>query len=167
MKKLKRLVVIALALIMLSGAAADAVTVQAASGYGFKSAGVTVKPGGNAEKFIKANKKWLKKTENKGTCVAGSGYDITRTYKYFSITTYSKKKNGYGKLESISITNKSVKTPEGLKCGDSESAIKKCYSKAKKKSDMIYTVTKGKTQLVISLSNKKVSEIEYIYTGSY
>jgi hypothetical protein len=166
MKKLRRLVVIVLALVMISGVAADATTVQAASGYGFKSQGVTIKPGGNAEKFIKANKKYLKKTTNKKTCIASSGYDIVRKYKYFTIITYASKKNGYGKLESLSITNKSVKTPEGLKCGDDESKIKECYSKAKK-SGSVYNVSKGKTKIIITVEDEKVTEIEYFYTGTY
>jgi hypothetical protein len=166
MKKLRRLVIIVLALVMISGVAADATTVQAASGYGFKSAGVTVKPGGDAKKFIKANKKWLKSTKNGKSCVSSSGYDITRKYKYFTIVTLASKKNGYGKLESISITNKSVKTPEGLKCGDSESKIKECYSKAKK-SGIVYSVSKGKTKIIITVENEKVTEIEYLYTGKY
>jgi hypothetical protein len=166
MKKLRRLVIIVLALVMISGVAADATTVSAASGYGFKSAGVTIKPGGDSKKFIKANKKWLKKTKNGKSCVSSSGYDITRKYKYFTIVTYADKKNGYGKLESLSITNKSVKTPEGLKCGDDESKIKECYSKAKK-SGSVYNVSKGKTKLIISVEDEKVTEIEYFYTGTY
>jgi hypothetical protein len=166
MKKLRRLVIIVLALVMISGGAADATTVQAASGYGFKSQGVTIKPGGDSKKFIKANKKYLKKTTNKKTCIASSGYDIVRKYKYFTIITYADKKNGYGKLESISITNKKVETPEGLKCGDDESQIKECYSKAKK-SGSVYNVSKGKTKLIISVKDEKVTEIEYFYTGTY
>jgi hypothetical protein len=166
MKNLKKLLIIVLALVMISGVAADATTVKAASGYGFKSNGVTVKPGGDAKKFIKANKKWIKSTKNSKSCVANSGYDVTRKYKYFTIITLADKKNGYGKLESISITNKSVETPEGLKCGDDESQIKECYSKAKK-SGIVYTVSKGKTKLVITVKDETVTEIEYLYTGSY
>jgi hypothetical protein len=151
---------------MISGVAADATTVQAASGYGFKSASVTVKPGQDAKKFIKANKKWLKSTKNNKSCVSSSGYDVTRKYKYFTIVTLASKKNGYGKLETISITNKSVETPEGLKCGDDESEIKECYSKAKK-SGSVYSVSKGKTKIVIVVESGKVTEIEYLYTGKY
>jgi hypothetical protein len=169
MKNLKKLLIIVLALVMISGVAADANTVQAASGYSFKSNGATIKPGGDAKKFIQANKKWLKKTTNKKTCVASEGYDIVRKYKYFTIITYADKKNGYGKLESLTITNKSVKTPEGLKCGDDESKIKECYSKAKTTTSggSVYRTTKGKTQILITVKDEKVKEIEYFYTGTY
>jgi hypothetical protein len=167
-KTFKTLVILVLAVVMAFGAAVQTTPVQAASGYGFKSKGVTIKPGGSAKKFIKANKKYLikGKTTNSKSCVADSGYDVTRVYKYFTIVTYASKKNGYGKLESISITNKSVKTPEGLSCGDDASNITECYSKAKK-SGSCYSVTKGKTKIIISVKNDVVTEIEYLYTGKY
>jgi hypothetical protein len=165
-KTLKTLVILVLAVVMACTAVMPTGSVQAASGYGFKSKGVTIKPGGSAKKFIKANKKWLKKTKNSKSCVAESGYDVTRVYKYFTIVTYASKKNGTGVLESISITNKSVKTPEGLSCGDDVDAIKKCYSKAKK-TGKCYSVTKGKTKIVISVEDDVVTEIEYLYTGKY
>jgi hypothetical protein len=167
-KTFKTLVILVLAVVMAFGAAVQTTPVQAASGYGFKSKGVTIKPGGSAKKFIKANKKYLikGKTTNSKSCVADSGYDVTRVYKYFTIVTYASKKNGYGKLESISITNKSVKTPEGLSCGDDASNITECYSKAKK-SGSCYYATKGKTKIIISVKNDVVTEIEYLYTGKY
>jgi hypothetical protein len=165
-KTLKTLVILLLTVVMAFGAAVQTTPVQAASGYGFKSKGVTIKPGGDAKKFIKANKKYLKKTKNSKSCVAESGYDVTRVYKYFTIVTYASKKNGYGKLESISITSKKVKTPEGLKCGDDVDAIKKCYSKAKK-SGKCYSVKKGKTKIIITVKDDVVTEIEYLYTGKY
>jgi hypothetical protein len=167
-KTLKTLVILVLAVVMAFTAAVPTGSVQAASGYGFKSKGVTIKPGGKAEKFIKANKKYLVKgkTTNSKSCVAESGYDVTRVYKYFTIVTYASKKNGYGKLESISITSKKVTTPEGLSCGDDVDAIKECYSKAKK-TGKCYSVTKGKTKIVISVEDDVVTEIEYLYTGKY
>jgi hypothetical protein len=166
MKKLKKLVLLVLTLAMIGGIAAPVVPAQAASGYGFKSKGVTVKPGGNAKAFIKANKKYLKKTKNAKSCVSSSGYDVTRKYKYFTLTTYAEKKNGYGIVESISITNKSVKTPEGLHCGDDVDKIKECYSKAQKLGST-YSVKKGKTRIVITVKDDVVKEIEYLYTGTY
>jgi hypothetical protein len=166
MKKLKKLVILVLALAMIGGIAAPVTPVQAASGYGFKSKGVTVKPGEDAEAFVKANKKWLKKTKNSKSCVSSSGYDVTRKYKYFTLTTYSGKKNGYGIVESITITNKSVKTPEGLHCGDDVDTLKECYSKAEKLGDT-YSVQKGKTRIVITVKDDVVKKIEYLYTGTY
>jgi hypothetical protein len=59
-----------------------------------------------------------------------------------------------------------VKTPEGLSCGDDASNITECYSKAKK-SGNCYSVTKGKTKIVISVKDDVVTEIEYLYTGKY
>jgi hypothetical protein len=166
LKKLTKVIMVILAVVTICGAAAPAVSVQAAGGYGFKSKGVTVKPGASAEKFIKANKKWLKKTTNSKSCVASSGYDVTRKYKYFTIVTYADEKDGTGVLESISITNKSVKTPEGLSCGDDEDAITECYSDAKK-SGSCYSTKKGNTKIVITVEDDAVTEIEYLYTGKY
>lgn len=166
MKNIKKIVIVVLAMVMLFGAVCPATNVYAATGYGFKSKGVTVRPGASAEKFIKANKKWLKKTTNSKSCVAKSGYDVTRKYKYFTIVTYASEKNGNGVLESISITNTSVTTPEGLSCGDSVDKITECYDDAKKIGNC-YSSKKGDTKIIISVKDDKVTEIEYLYTGKY
>lgn len=167
MKTIKKLAVLVMALVMMFGCVSEATAFAATStSYSFKSKGVTITPGKNAKKFINANKDYYVSKSNSKTCIASSGYDVTRVYKYFTITTYSKKKNGTGKLESISITNTSVNTPEGLKCGMAESEITKKYSDAKKFGSS-YSTTKGKTKIVITVSGGKVSEIEYLYTGSF
>lgn len=161
---LKRVVTFTLALMMVLTVIAP-VSVSAA-GYGFKSKGVTVKPGSSASSFISANKCYLQKTSNSKSCIANSGYDITRKYKYFTLVTYASKKNGTGKVESIAISNKSVTTPEGLKCGDKVSKLKKCYSKASKIGSN-YSVLNGKTKIIFKISNSKVSKITYLYTGTF
>ena len=141
-------------------------SVHAASGYGFRSQGVTVKPGGSAAKFIDANRKYLVKTTNTKSCISKSGYDVKRVYTYFTIVTYASKKNGKGKLESITITNPQVVTPEGLSCGMNESEIKKCYSKAKE-TNGVYVAAKGKSKICIETADGKVKSIEYLYAGKY
>lgn len=142
------------------------VSVNAASGYGFRSQGVTVKPGGSAAKFIEANRKYLVKTTNAKSCIAKSGYDVKRVYTYFTIVTYAPNKNGTGKLESITITNPQVVTPEGLSCGMNESEIKKCYRKAKAAKG-VYVAAKGKTKICVETANGKVKSIEYLYAGKF
>ncbi len=153
-------------MVMVMCCVVSVVSVDAASGYGFRSQGVTVKPGDNATKFINANKKYLQKTTNAKTCIAKSGYDVKRIYTYFTIVTFASKKNGKGKLESIAITHPDVVTPEGLSCGMNAEQIKKCYRDAKS-SGNIYTVEKGKTKIYVKAKDGKVKSIEYLYTGKY
>lgn len=162
MKKIKIIMILAVMICCMMPTA----FVNAASGYGFRSQGVTVKPGGKAAKFIEANSKYLSNTTNSKSCIAKSGYDVKRVYTYFTIVTYASKKNGKGKLESISITDPQVITPEGLSCGMDESKIKECYDKAKL-TGSIYVATKGKTKICIKAENGKVESIEYLYTGKY
>ncbi len=161
-KKFRMIAILALMICCMMPAA----YVNGASGYGFRSQGVTVKPGGKAAKFIDANRKYLSKTTNAKSCIAKSGYDVTRVYTYFTIVTYASKKNGKGKLESITITNPQVVTPEGLSCGMDESEVKKCYDKAKS-NEGVYIASKGKTKLYIETANGKVKSIEYLYSGKY
>lgn len=165
LKGIKKFIVLVLAIVMLAPMVAPT-TVEAASGYGFKSKGVTVKPGGNASSFIDANKSYYKSIKSAKSCIANKGYDVTRRYTYFTLVTYASDKNGKGKVEQIAITSKSVSTPEGLKCGNTVSKLKKCYKNAKKLGSNYY-VTKGKTKITFKIKSDKVTQITYLYTGKF
>lgn len=166
MKKLKSFGV-ALIVMILMVCVVIPTTASAANGYGFRSQSVTIKPGDSASKFIKANKKYLVgKPKNAKTCIASSGYDVTRTYKYFKITTYASKKNGEGKLESLTITSSKVTTPQKIKIGTKESDIKKKIKNVRKLGK-VYISDLGKTRISIKVKNSKVSSIEYLYTGNF
>lgn len=166
MSKFKKLIAFAVACVCLMVCVLPAAEVNAASAYSFKSKGATATPGKDASSFIKANKSYYKGMKNSKTCVASSGYDVIREYKYFTLVTYSSSKDGEGKIESITITDKNVTTVEGAHCGMSVSDLKKTYKKAKKIGNTYY-VTKGKTKLVFLVKNDEVTEINYLYTGKY
>lgn len=166
MNKWKKLLAFAMVCLCMSACVLQVKEVNAASAYSFKSKGATATPGSSASKFIKANKKYYVKTSNSKSCIASKGYDVTRKYKYFTLVTYSTKKNGTGKVESVTITNKDVTTREGAHCGMKVSDLKKKYKSAKKLGSTYY-VTKGKTKIVFSISDDKVKEINYVYTGSF
>ena len=166
MNNLKKMVAFLLACLCLTMCVAPAMEISAASGYSFKSKGVTVKPGSDASKFIKANKAYYVSMKNGKSCVASSGFDVTRVYKYFTLVTYSKNKNGEGKVETITIKNKDVTTVEGAHCGMSVDELKKIYKSAKKLGKNYY-VMKGKTKITFIVKSNKVSEITYSYTGQF
>ena len=166
MNKLKKMVAFLLACVCLTVCVVPAADVHAASGYAFKSKGVSVTPGKSAKSFIKANKKYYVSIKNSTSCVASSGYDVTRVYKYFTLVTYSDKKNGEGKVESITITDPAVTTMEGAHCGMDVDELKDTYKKAKKLGSTYY-VTKGKTKIVFLMEDDAVKEITYLYTGKF
>ena len=166
MSKMKKMVAFLLACVCFMVCVVPTVETNAASTYGFKSKGVTAIPGKSASAFIKANKKYYVSTKNSKSCVASSGYDVTRVYEYFTLVTYSTKKNGEGKVESITITNQDVTTVEGAHCGMSVDELKDIYKKAKKLGST-YSVTKGKTKISFLIEDDEVTEINYLYTGKF
>lgn len=134
--------------------------VNAASrGYSFKYKGVSVSVGSNASSFIKKAGKPTK-TVRKKSC-AYKGEDVTYTYKYFTLKTYSNTKGGTEYVNSITLTSSKVSTPEKVKVGSSEKTVTKKYGKAKANFG-VYTYTKGNSKLIITVDNKKVSQIQYV-----
>ena len=166
MNKLKKIAAFLLACVCLTVCVVPVMNVDAASTYAFRSKGVSVAPGKSASDFIKANKDYYVSIKNSRSCVASSGYDVTREYKYFTLVTYSTKKNGEGKVESITITDSDVTTVEGAHCGMDVEKLKKIYKKAKKLGSTYY-VKKGKTKIVFLVEDDEVAEINYLYTGSF
>lgn len=166
MNKIKKIVAFLMACVCLMVCVAPSMEISAASGYAFKSKGVAVAPGCDASKFIKANKSFYVSKKNGTSCVASSGFDVTRKYKYFTLVTYSKTKDGEGKVETITFTNPKVTTVEGAHCGMTVKELKEIYKNAKKLGKNYY-VTKGKTKILFSIKSDKVSEINYSYTGQY
>ena len=132
---------------------------DAASGYSFKYKGVSITIGSDATKFLK--KAGKPKSVTKQKSCAYNGMDRTYTYSYFKITTYSNTDNGTEYINSITLTSKKVSTKEGIKIGSTEKQVKKKYKKATE-SHGVYTATKGKTKLIITVSDGKVTAIQYI-----
>lgn len=128
-------------------------------GYSFKYNKVSITIGSKAATFIKKAGK-PKKTVRKKSC-AYDGEDVTYTYDDFILKTYSNKKGGTEYVNSITLTSSDVATQEKVKIGSSEKTVIKQYGKAKSKFG-VYTYTKGKTKIVITVENKKVTEIEYL-----
>lgn len=166
MNKLKKFAAFILACVCLIVCVVPAVNADAASSYQFKSRGVSVTPGKSAKAFIKANQRDYVSISNSRSCIASSGYDVTRVYKYFTLVTYSTVRDGEGKVESITITDPKVTTVEGAHCGMSVDDLKKAYKKAKKLGSNYY-VTKRKTKILFLVEDDKVKEIIYSYTGKF
>lgn len=166
MKRLKKIAAFVLACICLTVCVVPTVHADAAGSYAFKSKGAFATPGKNARAFIKANKDYYVSTSNSTSCIAGSGYDVTRRYKYFTLVTYAGKRNGKGKVESVTITDPQVTTVEGAHCGMSVDQLKDIYKRAAKFGST-YSVTKGKSKITFVTSDDKVTEIRYLYTGTF
>lgn len=160
MKKVAK-VLMSLLLMVSLVAGTCAVNVEAVSGYSFKYGGVSITIGSNAKKFLKKAGKPTKKTE-KDSC-AYAGKDRTYQYKNFTVTTYTKSKaaNSTEYINSITLTSSKVSTKEGIKIGSSEKDVKKKYKKAKENFG-VYTATKGKSKLLITVDNGKVTAIKYV-----
>lgn len=158
MKKLTK-VLMSLLLVVSLIAGTSVVSVDAASGYSFKYGGVSVTIGSKATKFLKKAGKPTKKTEKKSCAYAGK--DRTYQYKNFTVTTYSKSNKGTEYINSITLTTSKVSTKEGIKIGSSESDVKKKYKKAKENFG-VYTATKGKSKLLITVDDGKVTAIKYV-----
>lgn len=103
MNKMRKVIVFTMVCVCLTLCAVPSMDVNAASVYSFKSKGVKATPGKSAADFIKANRRYYVGIKNSKSCVASSGYDVTREYKYFTLVTYSSKKNGKGKNLEVLI----------------------------------------------------------------
>ena len=158
MKKLTK-VLMSLLLVVSLIAGTCVVSVDAASGYSFKYGGVSVTIGSSATKFLKKAGKPVKKTEKKSCAYAGK--DRTYQYKNFTVTTYSKSDKGTEYINSITLTTSKVSTKEGIKIGSKEKDVKKKYKKAKENFG-VYTATKGKSKLLITVNKGKVTAIKYV-----
>ena len=136
------------------------ITVQAAGkGYAFTYKKVTVYMDGNASKLLKKAGKPKSKTES-ASC-AYNGMDRTYKYNDFVVKTYSNSKKGTEYINSIELLSSKVSTKEGIKIGSSKNDVIKAYGKGKDNFG-VYTYTKGKTKLMITIDNNKVSGIIYV-----
>lgn len=145
--------------------AAAVQTVQAAPrGYYFVYMGEKAVPGASADDFLEAAGE-AQKTSRSASCAA-KGYDFTYEYEDFILTTYtnSKKKNAKQYVSSIVLTSEAVETPEGIRIGSREKTVRKKYKNAEE-SFGVYTGTKGKTKIMITIDDKKVSGIEIVQQG--
>ena len=157
-RKIFRLMAFVVALVIVT-VSLEPITADAAKGYSMKYGKTSVTPGGKADTILdKAGE--AKKTKKTDSC-ATEGYDYERTYKDFQLKTYTnnKRKNATEYVSSIKFLTKNVKTSEGIKIGSSEKTVKKKYRGAKEEFG-IYTKTKGKTKIAITVSDGKVTEIE-------
>ena len=133
----------------------------ATKGYGFTYNKVTVRPGDDAAKFIKSAGTY--DSMKKQNSCATKGEDFTYAYEDFTLvtTTNDKKKNAKQYVTSITLKTKDVKTQEGIAIGSKEKDVKKKYKGAKSKFG-VYTKTKGKTKICITVDGGVVSEIQIL-----
>lgn len=132
---------------------------EAAKGYYFKYSGVSVTMGSKAKKLIKAAGKpsALKK---KKSC-AFKGYDRTRQYSGFILSTYTNSKKGAEYVNGITFTSSSVKTKEGIHIGSSKQDVIDAYGKKNPNEAGFMIYTKGKTKLLIRVESNKVTMLRY------
>lgn len=143
-------------------ALADVQGVFAATrGFYFKYNGEKAMPGSSAEDFLEAA--GAAKSTSKTNSCATKGYDYKYEYEDFILNTYTndKKKNAKQYVNSIVLTSKNVKTPEGIKIGSKEKTVKKKYRNAEKNFG-VYTKIKGNTKIIITVDDGKVSKIEIV-----
>ena len=134
--------------------------VQAAGkGYAVTYKKVTVYMDGNASKLLKKAGKPKSKTES--VSCAYNGMDRTYKYNDFVVKTYSNSKKGTEYINSIELLSSKVSTKEGIKIGSSKNDVIKAYGKGKDNFG-VYTYTKGKTKLMITIDDNKVSGIIYV-----
>ena len=135
---------------------------EAAKGYYFSYGGVSVTMGSKAKKFIKAAGK--KQSYKKKKSCAFKGYDRTRQYADFILSTYSNSKKGAEYVNGITFRTSSVKTKEGIGIGSSESDVISAYGSKDPVSiggRKFFTYVKGKTKLIIVTENSKVTMLRY------
>ena len=133
----------------------------ATKGYYFTYAKKSVTMGSDATSFINAAGKPSKKKAEK-SC-AYDGKDITRKYKNFILYTYTNSNSSSATeyVDGITFLTKKVSTKEGIKIGSSEDDVIEAYGSAKAKYG-VYTYTKGKTKLQISVEDGVVTQIRYV-----
>ncbi len=131
----------------------------ASTDYKFKYKGVTAKMNGKAKKLIK--KMGDVEPSKTKSCVY-DGDDYVYDGKDLVLCTYTNKKGGKQYIQSVSFKTTKIKTAEGIKLGSKESKVKEKYGEDAEPSYGIYTFTKGKTVLSITVKEGKVTGIEYI-----
>lgn len=99
-------------------------------------------------------------SEYTATSCAFEGEDHFYTYGT-SLQIVTSKVNGKEVLTTIQLLDDLVKTPEGVRIGDSDATVAKAYGEG---SNGRYAVKDGKTSLVVVTKNDEVIAITYTYT---
>ncbi|MBR6229421.1 MAG: hypothetical protein IKQ97_06765 [Eubacterium sp.] len=160
MKKTVKIVVamaliLSLCLPMINGGKAEA----ARAGYYFTYKGASITMGSKAKKFLKKAGDPISK--NKKKSCAYKGYDYTRKYPGFTLSTYTNSSTGPEIVNCITFLDGSVSTNEGIHIGSTESEMKSAYGDGSSISG-IYSYVKGKTKLQIQVVSGAVKLIRYV-----
>lgn len=167
---MKKLIAIALAVLMLIGLAACSDSGNAGkndpkpntqtqvdkteSGFEFKSGDVTIKMNTEAQQYVDALGEALNYFEAE-SC-AFKGLDKTYTYSGFQLNTYPK--DGVDYVASVVLTDDSVATAEGLEIGMSESELSGLYPDGKN-SGALFSCVKGDSYVMAGLEDEVVSTV--------
>lgn len=159
MGKLKRVIGVFLAGVVLTATMMGSSVLAASKGYVFKQNGVSVTMNGEAGKFIqKAGTP--NKTRVTKSC-AYEGKDRAYAYDDFILYTYSHSDNGTEYVGGITFLTDKVKTKEGIGIGSSYKDVEKKYGKGKNNYG-IYIFSKGKSEIQIEMKDNKVNNLRYV-----
>ncbi len=91
---------------------------------------------------------------------AFDGLDKTYTYAGYKVLTRPDGKKDY--VNSVQLTDDSVKTPEGAYLGMTPDAVKGIYGTPNEETETLLSYTDGNTSLIFVLKDAKVISIEYL-----
>ena len=155
--------VILILVLALSATSALAAASFSKSHAGIKYGGQTFKIGSatTPKKLKKAFGSYKRYMDDGCTC----GY-ATYLYKFskknLTIETLQKKKGGSEKIITITCTDKSVPTVDGLKVGNKMSAFGRKLGTKVQQSGSTYRYVNGKYYLYLKTKNKTVTQIRFI-----
>ena len=127
------------------------------SGYVFQAGGAVIGMNEDSEAILAALGAWSGYFEAE-SC-AFQGLDKTYTYPGFELYTYPK--GDRDMVNSITILDDSVSTPEGIKIGSAEADITAAYGDGYVLENGVYQYTKDKSILSIFTTGGVVDGIEY------
>lgn len=125
--------------------------------------GVAIELNGTSEEVIGAlgdNYEFSAQT----SCHAEEGEDKTYAYEGFTINTYPN--NGVETVLEVIVTTADFTTGNGVKVGDSLSAVTAAYGENYRKIGQafyVYETADGKKQIRFSVENDTVTQIDYYY----
>lgn len=129
--------------------------------YSFASGSTVLTPGKNASGVISALGAYQNYSES-GSCGGIEGKDKVYVYAGFTLETTPGKEGGsiVDIINRITVTDDSVKTPEGLAIGDAKQAVISKLGAGEESGDaLIYS---GKTtRLTITFRDGKITSIQY------
>lgn len=153
---MKRIVMIFLALLCLTGCAAPEPTAEQEQ-FVFVYNGVEIVPHADAAPVIEALGEPKSYTEE--TSCAFEGLDKTYYYGPFYLATYPMEGKDY--VYNLWFADDTVATAEGIRIGSTQAQVEEAYGKDSFNGTNSYVLTKGQSRLVILVTEGTVSGVRY------